>query len=238
MLEVPEEVHPARRMFADWRMWSCHSLWYLGGRSLFTRQEAGARFEQATISTRYDITTGVEGIRDAIDDLCDTVVEEVKNGVEVIVLSDFSIDQDELDTTTYIPPLVAVGAVHHRLIDEGLRMDTGLIVENRGVGGQSDNASVMMNGDVSCLFWEETPQDIDEDDNEKKEKDIGDIFGLGGDNERKAKTNRKVIKKKSVVSLNANASKDKDTDGGASDGGHSSSEMIRLLESSCEIESI
>jgi len=92
-------------------------------------EEENGGFEQATVSTRFDIDTGAAGIRNAIEDLCDTVVEEVKNGVEVIVLSDYAVDQSELDATTYIPPLVSVGAVHHRLIDEGLRMDVGLIVE-------------------------------------------------------------------------------------------------------------
>jgi len=92
-------------------------------------EEDNGGFEQATISTRYDISTGAAGIRQAMEDLLDTVVEEVRDGVEVIVLSDYAVDQAELDTTTYIPPLIAVGAIHHRLIDEGLRMDVGLIVE-------------------------------------------------------------------------------------------------------------
>ena len=30
---------------------------------------------------------------------------------------------------TYIPPLLAVGAVHHALIEAGVRMDTGIVVE-------------------------------------------------------------------------------------------------------------
>ena len=44
-------------------------------------------------------------------------------------MSDKAADQAEMDVSTYIPPMVAVGAVHHRLIDEGLRMDTGIVVE-------------------------------------------------------------------------------------------------------------
>lgn len=86
-------------------------------------------FQQATVSTRYDVQDGPSGIRVALDNVCDTVVEQVRNGVEVIILSDKAADRAALSDTTYIPPLVAIGAVHHRLIDEGLRMDTGLIVE-------------------------------------------------------------------------------------------------------------
>jgi len=96
-------------------------------RSFADVEEGG--FEQSTISTRYDLSSGPDGIRQALEDLCDTAVEEVKSGVEVLVLSDYAEGKEEFGTTTYIPPLVAVGAVHHRLIDEGLRMDVGIVVE-------------------------------------------------------------------------------------------------------------
>lgn len=86
-------------------------------------------FKQQTISTRYNLVDGPSGIKAALDKLCDQAVEEVRNGVEVLVLSDMAKDQSVLDETTYIPPLLAVGAVHHRLIDEGLRMDVGLVSE-------------------------------------------------------------------------------------------------------------
>lgn len=86
-------------------------------------------FEQATISTRYNISDGPEGIKSAVQEICDAAVEQVKNGAEVLILSDLAADQSVLDSTTYVSPLLAVGAVHHRLIEEGLRMDVGLVVE-------------------------------------------------------------------------------------------------------------
>uniref|UniRef100_A0A7S1YEJ1 glutamate synthase (ferredoxin) n=1 Tax=Grammatophora oceanica TaxID=210454 RepID=A0A7S1YEJ1_9STRA len=86
-------------------------------------------FKQSTLTTRYAISDGPSGIRAALDKLCDDAAEQVRNGVEVLILSDMAAGQDELDETTYIPPVVAVGAVHHRLIAEGLRMDTGLVVQ-------------------------------------------------------------------------------------------------------------
>ena len=89
-------------------------------------------FEQATISTRYDLTDGPSGMKTAIEEICDAAVEQVRNGIEVLILSDFAEDQAVLDSTSYVSPLLAVGAVHHRLIEEGLRMDVGLIVETGG----------------------------------------------------------------------------------------------------------
>lgn len=94
----------------------------------YAEDDNGA-FKQSTLSTRYDIADGPSGIMAALDKLCDEAVESVKAGTEVVILSDFAKDQDTLDTTTYVSPLLAVGAVHHRLIEEGLRMDTGIVVE-------------------------------------------------------------------------------------------------------------
>lgn len=94
----------------------------------YAKPENGG-FKQATLNTRYKLEDGPGGLEAALDALCDSAVEQVRSGVEVLTLSDKAPDQATLDDTTYIPPLVAVGAVHHRLIEEGLRMDAGLIVE-------------------------------------------------------------------------------------------------------------
>jgi len=97
----------------------------------YAKEENGG-FTQHTLTTRYPIADGPEGIEKALNALCDDAVEQVRAGVEVLILSDFAKDQSELDESTYVSPLLAVGAVHHRLIDEGLRMDTGLLVETGG----------------------------------------------------------------------------------------------------------
>lgn len=86
-------------------------------------------FENQRLSTRFALSDGPTGINKALDALCDEAMQQVKNGVEVLILSDKADDLATMEETTYIPPLVAVGAVHHRLIDEGLRMDVGLISE-------------------------------------------------------------------------------------------------------------
>jgi len=89
-------------------------------------------FKQKSLSTRYAVSDGPSGINAALDALCNEAVAQVKAGVEVLILSDKATGQADLEETTYISPLLSVGAVHHRLIDEGLRMDTGLIVETGG----------------------------------------------------------------------------------------------------------
>ena len=94
----------------------------------YSKPENGG-FKRSSISTRYSLSDGPSGLTPALDALCEKAVEAVRKGAEVLILSDMASDQSELDETTYIPPMVAVGAVHHRLIDEGLRMDAGIIVE-------------------------------------------------------------------------------------------------------------
>mmetsp|Transcript_21791 Transcript_21791/g.32183 ORF Transcript_21791/g.32183 Transcript_21791/m.32183 type:complete len:1121 (+) Transcript_21791:2-3364(+) len=96
--------------------------------ALYAKEENGG-FQNSKVSTRYSLSDGPEGIAAALDKVCDDAVELVRDGTEILILSDMAADQDELNDTTYIPPLLAVGAVHHRLIEEGLRMDTGIIVE-------------------------------------------------------------------------------------------------------------
>jgi glutamate synthase (ferredoxin) len=83
----------------------------------------------ATLSTLYPLTSAVTqgGMKEQLQRLADEAVEAVKNGATVLDLSDKA-DIDTLRGSSYVPPLMAVGAVHHRLIDEGLRTKASLIV--------------------------------------------------------------------------------------------------------------
>jgi glutamate synthase (ferredoxin) len=94
----------------------------------FGKPENGG-FKQTTISTRYALEDGPAGITTALDKICDSVVDEVRNGAEIVILSDKASDLSVLAETTYVPPMIAIGAVHHRLIEEGLRMNAGIVVE-------------------------------------------------------------------------------------------------------------
>ena len=53
---------------------------------------------------------------------------QVRAGAEIIVLS----DKQEAGLGTedaFIPPLIAVGAVHHHLINAGVRLDSSIVIE-------------------------------------------------------------------------------------------------------------
>ena len=74
------------------------------------------------INLNYESSLDLE---EAINTICDRVIRSVKKGNINIVLSDKKINKNQL----IIPAPMAVGAVHHKLIDAGLRCDTNLIIE-------------------------------------------------------------------------------------------------------------
>ena len=75
------------------------------------------------IDLNYDHTLDLE---EAINTICDRAVRSARKGNHIIILSDKQIKKERL----VIPAPMAVGAVHHKLIEEGLRCDTNLIVES------------------------------------------------------------------------------------------------------------
>jgi len=84
-------------------------------------------FETAEFSTLFEIAAGPQGLEAAIRKLQVAAADAVRAGKKILILSDAV--GDGLGTEySYIPPLLAVGAVHHHLIREGLRMKTSLIV--------------------------------------------------------------------------------------------------------------
>ena len=84
--------------------------------------------ENKTLSTLYEIATGPQGLEAAIKQLCESAVQAVEAGAEILILSDRANHQIGVDYS-YIPPLAAVGAVHHHLIKAGLRLKTSLVVD-------------------------------------------------------------------------------------------------------------
>ena len=87
-----------------------------------------AGFGIASLSTLYPVSAGPEGLQKAVDDLCAAAAAAIAEGKEILVLSDRS-DAGLDAETTYIPPLMAVGAVHHYLIHTGLRLKASLVAE-------------------------------------------------------------------------------------------------------------
>ena len=78
-----------------------------------------------TLSTLLPVTDGPGGLAAALERLKAEAEAAVRAGSQIVVLSDRGITA----TSTYMPPLLAVGAVHHHLLNLGLRLQTSLVVD-------------------------------------------------------------------------------------------------------------
>ena len=78
-----------------------------------------------TLSILMPIINGSHGIEERLQDLNQEAESLVKEGAEILILSDRGVNSN----TTYISPLLAVGAVHHHLLSQGLRLKTSLVID-------------------------------------------------------------------------------------------------------------
>ncbi|KAM6571661.1 ferredoxin-dependent glutamate synthase 1, chloroplastic/mitochondrial [Cannabis sativa] len=76
----------------------------------------------------FDIRKGIEGsLERTLNKLCEAADEAVRNGSQLLVLSDRT-DEPE-PTRPAIPILLAVGAVHQHLIQNGLRISASIVAD-------------------------------------------------------------------------------------------------------------
>ena len=88
--------------------------------------DLGNHFRSLTLDTTWPAESGAAGMETAIDELCDGAEAAVRDGVNIIILSDRRAGADRIP----IPSLLACAAVHHHLIREGLRTSVGLVIES------------------------------------------------------------------------------------------------------------
>lgn len=82
-------------------------------------------FRTATIDATWSAEEGVGGLEAALERLCREATEQVLADVNILILSDRAASAERIP----IPAALATAAVHHHLIRQGLRMQTGLVVE-------------------------------------------------------------------------------------------------------------
>ena len=80
-------------------------------------------FDTKTLEFTYDAAKGAEGMRAAINHLCQRAEDAVTGKYNIIILSDRMVGPDRIP----IPALLATAAVHHHLIRKGLRTSVGLV---------------------------------------------------------------------------------------------------------------
>src|SRR5206468_3982525 len=87
---------------------------------------ADTHFKSRTLDTTFHAGFGAAGMEQVLDELCARAEGAVREGVNIIILSDRMAGSDRIP----IPSLLACAAVHHHLIRTGLRTSVGLVVES------------------------------------------------------------------------------------------------------------
>src|SRR6187455_762143 len=87
---------------------------------------ADTHFKSRTLDTTFHAGFGAAGLEQVLDELCARAEGAVREGVNIIILSDRMAGSDRIP----IPSLLACAAVHHHLIRTGLRTSVGLVVES------------------------------------------------------------------------------------------------------------
>ena len=83
-------------------------------------------FKSVTLHAVWPAEHGAAGMRAAIGELCREAEEAVRDGVNIIIISDRAASAERIP----IPSLLACASVHHHLIRKGLRTSVGLVVES------------------------------------------------------------------------------------------------------------
>ncbi|MFN4088304.1 MAG: glutamate synthase large subunit [Alphaproteobacteria bacterium] len=82
-------------------------------------------FRTRTLDTTWSAEEGPSGMAAAVEALCRDAHQAVLDGYNILILSDRGTGPDRIA----IPALLATSAVHHHLIREGERTETGIVVE-------------------------------------------------------------------------------------------------------------
>lgn len=97
------------------------------------------KIKSKTFSILFPAIDGPKGLQNALRKLCRETELAIKEGCQILILSDRGLEASK----TYIPPLLAVGTVHHNLLSKGLRLNASLII---------DTAQCWSTHHVACLI--------------------------------------------------------------------------------------
>src|SRR5208337_4001410 len=83
-------------------------------------------FKSRILDTTWPAEQGPAGLKDALDTVCARAEAAVREGINIIILSDRRAGEENIP----MPSLLACAAVHHHLIRQGLRTSVGIVVES------------------------------------------------------------------------------------------------------------
>ncbi len=88
-------------------------------------QHTSGKFRSYELDITYPLAWGREGIEAKLASLCAESVDAIRTGHNILIITDRKVHREQVA----IPALLALSAVHHHLVREGLRTTAGLVVE-------------------------------------------------------------------------------------------------------------
>ncbi|GKQ56312.1 glutamate synthase-related protein [Sphaerotilus sulfidivorans] len=88
-------------------------------------RHTGGKFKPYELNITYPLSWGKAGVEAKLASLCAEAVDAIKSGHNILIITDRWMDSE----LVAIPALLALSAVHHHLVREGLRTTAGLVVE-------------------------------------------------------------------------------------------------------------
>ena len=88
-------------------------------------KHTGGKFKSYALDITYPLAWGHEGVEAKLASLCAEAVDAIKGGSNILIITDRAMDAAHVA----IPALLALSAIHHHLVREGLRTTAGLVVE-------------------------------------------------------------------------------------------------------------
>lgn len=85
----------------------------------------GGKFKSYELDITYPLAWGREGVEAKLASLCAEATDALKSGHNILIITDRPMSRGQVA----IPALLALSAIHHHLVREGLRTTAGLVVE-------------------------------------------------------------------------------------------------------------
>ncbi len=116
-----DETKPPVRLEASQPVLTLEELEQLKAIDTLTQKQ----YRALTLDITYPASQGKAGMAAAVEALCSAANKAVRDGFNILILSDRSISKDRLA----IPALLACSATHQSLVRAGLRTSAGLVID-------------------------------------------------------------------------------------------------------------
>ncbi|VVB54809.1 Glutamine amidotransferases class-II [uncultured archaeon] len=111
------------------------------------RTNRDPEFKSCELKATFPVSEGTAGLKKAVDRLCKESVSAAESGTSVLFISDLGVNKNNAP----VPMLLAVSAVHHALIKNGLRLKCSIVVES-GEPREDHHFACLLAYGANCIY--------------------------------------------------------------------------------------